>query len=219
MFLILFLYNFYIKMFSSRRKIMTNEHRFFERLAGLASPAWDVQLSDKLHAPGLDLAGRSVRLYLVDTSTSWTAAGAFAPAGFALAADAAKASGLQGSKLADAAGQALGQLGRTQPGPGDHLEKGLQLAAAALTNTQTFQLVTGKGRGLAGHWVYMAYRGHDASITCRPLYFNAHEMGFVPPEALYSMVRQVVRQDLAPGSSVAKLLKRAGGALLAPMFK
>lgn len=198
---------------------MTNEHRFFEQLAGLASPAWDVRLSDKLHAPGLDLAGRSVRLYLVDTSTNWTAAGAFAPAGFALAADAAKASGLHGADLADAAGQALSHLGKTQPGPGDHLEKALQLAAAALTNTQTFQLVTGKGRGLAGHWVYMAYRGRDASITCRPLYFNGLEAGFVAPEVLAGMLRQVVRQDLAPGSSVAKLLKKAGGALLDPAFK
>lgn len=198
---------------------MKAEHHFFQSLAGLASPGWDVHLNEQLSAGQIDLASRTVRLYLVDTSSGWTAAGAFAPAGFALAADAAKARGLQGSKLADAAGVALGHLGREQPSAGQHLETGLQLAAAALANTQTFQLVTAKGRGLAGHWVYMGYRGHDGSMTCRPLYFNAIEPGFVQSAALDGMVRQIVRQDLAPGSSVAKLLRKAGGALVSPIYK
>lgn len=198
---------------------MTNEQSFFQHLAGLSSPGWDVRLSDQLHAPGIDLAGRSVRLYLVDTSTGWTAAGAFAPPGFALAAGAAKALGLQGTGLADAAGQALGHVGRSQAGQDQRLEQALQLAAAALSCTQTFKIVAAKGDGLGGHWVYMGYRGHDASMTCRPLFFSNHEPGFVAPEALASMLRQVVQQDLAPGSSVARLLKKAGGVLLAPAFK
>jgi hypothetical protein len=199
---------------------MSNEHRFFESCAAAASPDWSIKLDTKLQPGQIDLASRTVRLYLVDTSSDWTAAGAFAPSGFAQAASAARAVGLRGSALADAAGQMIGSLGKADLHDAQALERCLQLVAAALTATRTYELMLSQQKSLAGHWVYIAYRGHDASITCRPVYFSGHEIGFVSTTDLANIVRQIVSQDLrTPGGSVSQMLKKAGGAILASCYK
>lgn len=199
---------------------MSKEHRFFESCAAAISPDWCVLLNDQMPLGQLDLASRTVRVYLVDTSTGWVTAGAFTPASFGLAADAARSAGLQGDDLADAAGARLGQLGQAAPVGGTEVDRCLQLVAAALANTWTFQLMKAQSKGPAGHWVYLAYRGHDASITCRPIYFGTHEAGFAPAGALADLVRQVVKQDTqTPASNVAQMLKKAGGAILADAYK
>jgi hypothetical protein len=128
------------------------------------------------------------------------------------------AAGLNPTAVLDAAGQAIAQLSRRQAGAGDaELQQGFQLVAAALTGTPTFKAVPPDRR--AGHWLYLAYRGNDASTICRPVFFSAHESGFCAPEVLTQMARQVIAHDLRPGTSVADQLRQAGGALIAPGYR
>ena len=118
----------------------------------------------------------------------------------------------------DAAGQAIAQLSRRQAGAADaELQQGFQLVAAALTGTQTFKAVPPDRR--AGHWLYLAYRGHDASTICRPVFFSAHESGFCAPEVLTQMARQVIAHDLRPGTSVSDQLRKADGEIIAPGYR
>lgn len=198
---------------------MTNEKAFFEQMAGGALPGWDVKLQPNMTPGQMNLASYTARIYLVDTSTGWTAAGALQPSGFA---------GLRGhfakqqmdiDTVTDMAGQAVTHLGRTQPAPGSpEIGKGIELVAAALTGTQTFKTV--QASGLDGHWIYIGYRMLDASTICRPGFFRTGTAGFVAPEALTHYVRQVMAHDLAsPKSSVGQMIKRAGGAIISPTLK
>ena len=198
---------------------MKKERAFFEQLAGAALPGWDVKLQPNMTPGQMDLASYTARIYLVDTSTGWTAAGALQPSGFAAVVKAQRNAGLSLDQVMDMAGQAVTQLGRDQPAPGSpDIGKGIELVAAALTGTQTFKTV--QASGLEGHWVYIGYRMHDASTICRPGFFRTGAPGFVDPGALTHYVRQVMAHDLAsPQSSVGQMLKRAGGAIIAAELK
>jgi drug/metabolite transporter (DMT)-like permease len=57
---------------------MKKEQAFFEQMAGTALPGWDVKLQPNMTPGQMDLASYTARIYLVDTSTGWTAAGALA---------------------------------------------------------------------------------------------------------------------------------------------
>jgi len=198
---------------------MKKERAFFEQLASDALPGWDVKLQPNMTPGQMDLASYTTRIYLVDTSTGWTAAGALQPSGFAGLRAHFEALRLDIGTVTDMAGQAVSQLGRDQPAPGSpDIGKGIELVAAALTGTQTFKTV--QASGLDGHWVYIGYRMHDASTICRPGFFRTGAPGFVDPGALTHYVRQVMAHDLtSPTSSVGQMLKRAGGAIIAPEFK
>ena len=198
---------------------MKKEHAFFEQLAGAALPGWDVKLQPNKTPGQMNLASYTARIYLVDTSTGWTAAGALQPSGFAGLRAHFEARRLDIGTVTDLAGQAVTQLGREQPAPrSPDIGKAIELVAAALTDTQTFKTV--QASGLDGHWVYIGYRMLDASTICRPGFFRTSTPGFVAPEALAHYVRQVMAHDLAnPQSSVGQMLKRAGGAIIAPEFK
>ena len=198
---------------------MKKERAFFEQLAGAALPGWDVKLQANM-APGhMDLASYTARIYLVDTSTGWTAAGTLQPSGFAGLRAHFAALRLDIGTVTDMAGQAVSQLGRDQPAPGSpDIGKGIELVTAALTETQTFKTV--QASGLDGHWVYIGYRLHDASTICRPGFFRTGAPGFVDPGALTHYVRQVVAHDLGNTNSVTgQMLKRAGGSILAALYK
>jgi hypothetical protein len=195
---------------------MNTEKHFFKNMANLASPDWEITLNAE---PGqINLPDQSVRLYLLDTSTGWTVAGAMPPKAFGQAIKQAKAAGLTGSKLLSAADGCMaaasrGQLAHDAP----EVLRALQVVTAALTVTKAYDMVK---PDFAGHWVYLAYRGLDASITCRPAFFRAHVPGFVPVESLHQFARLVVAQDLAnKAGQVSTMLKRAGGFIIAPMFK
>lgn len=197
------------------RQSVKQEKTFFETMAGVLSPGWTVKLQSHLQPGQMDLGRFQVRLYLIDSSNSWTAAAAMAPEGFAEASRNVAAAGLTSTAVLDAAGQTIAQLSRCQAGAGDaELQQGFQLVAAALTSTQTFKAVRPDRRN--GHWLYLAYRGHDASTICRPVFFGAPEAGFYSPEVLTQMARQVIAHDLRPGTPVANQLRKAGGALIAP---
>jgi hypothetical protein len=198
---------------------MKKEQAFFEQMAGTALPGWDVKLQPHMTPGQMDLASYTARIYLVDTSTGWTAAGALQPSGFAGLRAHFDALRLGIDTVTDMAGQALNQLGRDQRAPGSpDIGKAIELVAAALTETQTFKTV--QASGLDGHWVYIGYRMHDASTICRPGFFRTGAPGFVAPEGLAHYVRQVMAHDLAsPKSSVGQMLKRAGGAIISPEFK
>lgn len=197
---------------------MKQEKTFFETMAGTLSPGWTVKLQSHLQLGQMDLGRFQVRLYLVDTSNGWTAAAAMAPGGFEEARRNVAAAGLTPTAVLDAAGQAIAQLSQRQAGAGDaELQQGFQLVAAVLTGTQTFKAVPPERR--AGHWLYLAYRGHDASTICRPVFFGAQEAGFCSPEVLNQMARQVIAHDLRPGTSVSDQLKKAGGAIIEPEYR
>ena len=197
---------------------MKQEKTFFETLAGALSPGWAVKLQSHLQPGQMDLGRFQVRLYLVDSSNGWTAAAAMAPGGFEEARQNVAAAGLTSTAVLDATGQAIAQLSRRQAGAGDaELQQGFQLVAAALTGTQTFKAVPPDQRN--GHWLNLAYRGHDASTICRPVFFGAQEAGFCSPEVLTQMARQVIAHDLRPGTSVSDTLKKAGGAIIAPEYR
>ena len=194
---------------------MKQEKACFETIAGALSPGWTVKLQSHLQPGQMDLRRFQVRLYLVDSSNGWTAAAAMAPEGFDEASRNVAAAGLSPAAVLDAAGQSIAQLSRRQAGAADaELQQGFQLVAAALTGTQTFKAVPLERR--AGHWLYLAYRCHDASIICRPVCFGAQEAGFCPPAVLTQVARQVIAHDLRQGTSVADQLRKAGGAIIAP---
>lgn len=197
---------------------MKHENAFFTRLIEQLSPGWNVQLQPHLEPGRLDLGRYQARIYLIDTSSGWTAAAAMAPESFEEARRSAAKAKLSQTRLLDAAGQAVAHQSRRQAEADDpELTACFQLVAAALTGTQTFQAV--KANGLAGHWLYLAYRGHDASITCRPMYFSAAEPGFCSPETLEQITRQIIAHDLRPGSNVANTLRQSGGAVIAPAYR
>lgn len=197
---------------------MKHEKAFVASMAQQLSPGWSVQLQPHLQPGQIDLGRYQTRIYLIDTSNSWTAAAAMAPESFEDACLCAASAKLSQTMLLDAAGQAVARQSQRQAEADDpELTACFQLVTAALTGTQTYQTV--KPHGLAGHWLYLAYRGHDASITCRPMYFSAREPGFCLPETLTQMARQVIAHDLRPGTHVADTLRRASGAVIAPTYR
>lgn len=198
---------------------MGHEKDFFERLAGTALPGWDIKLQPHMQPGQMDLASYDVHIYVVDTSTGWTGAGAMQASGFAAAARLPADIGLCLRDVTDLAGKSITMLGRDQPAAGaPDLAQCIQLTAAALTGTQTFDQVRAGG-DLSGHWVYVAYRMHDASTIARPVFFRSRSTGFLPVDALYQVIRQIVSQDGGSSSStVGRMLKRAGGPILAGKF-
>ena len=198
---------------------MKTEHTFFERLANLGQGNWTVKLQPHMVPGQMDLASYTTRVYLIDTSTGWTAAGALQPSGFAGVVKAQRDAGLSLDLVMDMAGQAISRLGKDQPGAdAPEVAQAIQLTAAALASTQTFKTV--QPSGLDGHWIYMAYRMLDASTVCRPGFFRTGVPGFAEPAAITHYVRQVVAHDLgSPKSVTGLMLKRAGGSILAPQFK
>jgi hypothetical protein len=196
----------------------TNEKRFFEQIAHTSNEGWTLKLAAHLTPGEMNLSDYTALLYVVDTSTGWAGAGAMAVDGFALALASAKASGWTTDQMADSTGALISKLGReSAPHDSPELAQCLQVMAAALTGTQTFEIA--KPNGLDGHWVYIGYRMLDGSTICRPLFFRSGGQGFIPPEALTDVVRRVVVQDTkATGSTVGRMLKRAGGALLAEIY-
>ena len=208
----------YCQITKRKGEAMKNEKAFFESAMNHASPGWTLKLAPEMTPGQLDLARFGVRIYLVDTSSDWVAAGAAEVQAFDLAAAAAKSAKTTADELNTALGRGIAELARNgfadaQAEQGATI-KAMQVALAALTHSKTFELV--KPRGLAGHWVYLAYRCLDASIVTRPTYFNRMEPGFVTPQVLASFTRSVIQQDLANGnSSVARQVKKGGGAMLA----
>lgn len=198
---------------------MKKEQAFFEQMTEAALPGWTVKLQGHMQPGQMDLASYTARLYLVATSSGWTAAGIMQPSGFAQLAQGHTAAGLSLERVTDMAGQTLTKLGREQPeADAPEVAQCIELVASALTGTQTFTTV--KPTGLDGHWIYIGYLMHDGSTICRPGFFRTHETGFVQPEALQHYVRQVVAHDLGNAqSSVGRMIKRAGGAIIAPQFK
>ena len=198
---------------------MGHEKFFFERLAGTALPGWDIKLQPHLQPGQMDLASYDVHIYVVDTSTGWTGAGALQASGFAAAARLPADIGLSQEDVADLAARSITMLGGLQPVAGaPDLTQCIQLTAAALTGTQTFDQVRASA-DLSGHWVYVAYRMHDASTIARPVFFRSRAPGFLPVDALYQVVRQVVSQDRQSSTSaVGRMLKRAGRPILDARF-
>lgn len=194
------------------------EKRFFETLAGTDAESWTVKLEPHMQPGAMDLAKYTSRLYIVDSSTGWTGAGAITPDGFAVAVEQGRAAGLTGTQLADVLGGLVSRLGREQPTAGDpEISRCLQLMAGALTSTQTFEIA--KGRGLDGHFIYVGYRMLDGSTICRPIFFNGGPAGLVAADTITDMVRRVVVHDhKTPDSTVGRMLKRSGGALLAGIY-
>jgi hypothetical protein len=197
---------------------MTAEQRFFESILAKASPGWDVTLAPHMQPGQMDLASLNVRVYVLDTSSGWTAAGCMAVSAFDQAKALAKSNPLGAAAVCDAAGQMIATLSKADTG-GDAPEvvQCLQITTAALTTTKVFELV--KPRGLAGHWLYMVYRCLDASVVARPMYFNAAAPGLIDFAELAGMARHIAQQDLANANgSVARAIKKGGGALLASAF-
>ena len=163
---------------------MQSERTFFERLAGASQPDWDIKLQPHMQPGQLDLASYSALIYVVDTSTGWTSAGAMQPDSFAAAAKAHADLGLSAEAIAELAGQTIARLGREQPAAdAPDVAKCIQAVAAALTATQTFAQVRTSG-DLSGHWVFLAYRMHDASTITRPVFFRTGSSDFLPTAAL-----------------------------------
>lgn len=198
---------------------MKTEHGFFERLANFGQGDWTVKLQPHMVPGQMDLASYTARVYLVDTSTGWTAAGGLQPSGFTGLVKAQRDAGLSLNLVMNMAGQAISRLGREQPGAdAPEVAQAIQLAAAALAGTQTFKTV--QPSGLDGHWLYIGYRMLDASTICRPGFFRTGAPGFAEPAAITHYVRQVVAHDLGNTKSVTgQMLKRAGGSILAPQYK
>jgi hypothetical protein len=165
------------------------------------------------------MALHTVRIYLIDTSRGWLGAGALSEVGFGQARQQAIRAAAQGVPVADLAGQQLGLLGAARPEAGDpKLEAGLAAAAMALCLTECYKKAS--FWQVHGHWLFIGYRGRDGSMVCRPVWLVAQDLQFMAADAVFGVVRQVMDQDFGnPSSSVSKEVKRAGGVVLAEMFK
>lgn len=197
---------------------MTAERRFFESILAKASPSWDVTLAPHMQPGQMDMASLDVRVYVLDTSSGWTAAGCMAVSAFDYAKALAKSNPQGAAGVCDAAGQLIAALSKADTG-GDAPEVGqcIQATAAALTTTKTFELV--QPRGLAGHWLYMVYRCLDASVVARPMYFSAAAPGLIDFAELAGIARHIAQQDMANAhGAVGLAVKKGGGALLASAF-
>jgi hypothetical protein len=198
---------------------MKAERSFFESLAETASPGWTVRLEAHMEPGGMALAAMGVRLYLVDTSSGWVGAGALSAWDFEVAHLAARELRRKRIRVEDMAGQQLGSLGASRPEAGaPELMQTINLAVLAISLTESYKKVL--PLGLDGHWFYIGYRGHDASMVCRPVFVMGQPGQFMPEGEITGLVRQVVAMDLGnPASSVSIQLKGAGGPLLASMYR
>lgn len=193
---------------------MKQEKSFFERMASQASGGWDIHFSEHLSPGELHLGRFQARLYLVDTSNGWTAAGAMAAQNFEDARQMAMTTGLSQSNLLDMAGHVIAQLSKRRATSSDpDMIPAIQLIAATLTGSKTYQMVPPDQRG--GHWASVVYQGKDGSIISRPVYFAGDKPGLCSPEQLEQMTRQVVAHDMRPGTAVYEAMRKAGGVRLA----
>lgn len=200
---------------------MKSERTFFEHLAQQFSPGWSISIDDQLPLSEIQLSSRSARLYLVNTSNDWIAASAFSANAFREIHEHARSNGFGGKGLHDAAGKLIMSLGSAQAAGPETLETCMEVVAAAIAESKAFE-VQSKQPGtnvIAGHWIYISYRGHDASLTSRPVFLKAKEPGFLDPDTLRSVVRQVIAIDAQKSTQVSIALKKAGGAIFHPAYE
>ena len=198
---------------------MKAQRSFFEQIGTSVSPGWSVRLAQDLQPGNFEIFTHSVRLYLIDTSSGWVGAGGLTEESFMLVHEQAQEMQRRRKPVASMAGQLLARLGASRPEAGaPELVEGLAMAALAMTLTTCFKKV--RHVGCRGHWLYIGYRGHDASMVCRPVFLFAQDPLFMATDSLMQTVREVVRMDLEnPFGSVSLELKRAGGSVLAEMFR
>jgi hypothetical protein len=198
---------------------MQAETTFLNRIFSLASPTWSVHLSPDLMPGSVGVATHNAYLYAVDTRTAWVAAGAIQPEHFLLASKWAASNGMAPTALADAVGQSIAKLGASRPAAdAPEVRQCMELVAAALVHTRTFDQVR-HTQDLSGHWVYVAYGMRDGSTITRPMFFRVPTVGLLPTPELLAKVRTVVQLDREPSTNVGRMLKAAGGAVLAKSFR
>lgn len=198
---------------------MNAEHHFFKHLAETTLPGWDIRLQPHMQPGSMDLASYDARIYVVDTSTGWTASGVMKASSFKDAGQTPARLKLSMDQVKDLAASSITRLGCEQAeADAPEVARCIELTAAALTGTHTFDQVHASA-DLSGHWIYIAYRMHDASTVARPVFFRTEATGVLPPEAIAQVVRQVVAQDNSARSShVGQMIRRAGGAILSKQF-
>lgn len=204
------------------RVMHKNEKSFFENLLNTSSKGWSVAIQDHLQPGNMNLSSLNAYLYAVDTSNAWLCAGAMTGSQFDIAAQSIASAGLTPQSVKDHAGNYIAQLSASQNNQaGVTIEQALSMLAAAMTTTQTFNIVKNAGQDFSGHWVYMIYRAKDLSIVGRPLHFKTQAPGLVDHDQLLGVVKSVVHNDLyaTQMTNVGREVTLGGGPILAPMFE
>ncbi len=195
---------------------MSNERVFFEKMVNSMADGWNIKIADHVQPGEVFGANHEVRFYLVDTSKDWVFAGASSQSNFKALANDPVVLGMDTKTVMDFAASGLVEFsdGRIHP---DSSEMVVRYVAAALARTQTFVRIEDMGKGLAGHWLFVAYRLQDGCINTRPLFVPARtNQQFLPPGDLDDVIASIVRMDCDPNGNteVSRMIRSAGGARL-----
>ena len=195
-----------------------SEKQFFESIYTAGSTDWEVELSPN-RQPG-DPANEplDVFLYLVDTSCDWMAVGCMTTSAFLQASEATKDFDLVGHTLGSAAAAMMAVAAQDYDADSSHapLALRLSLVVAALQTTATFSFAS--KNGVAGHWLYIAYRARSGKVLCRPAFYNDGQLGLMGKDKLQGLVRHVVQRDSSPQSG-SSILTGAGPVELHPTYQ
>ncbi len=199
---------------------MSHERRFWEDLAAAVNPGWDFSLSDDV-VPGEGLLSTyRVYIYTVDTSTVWTMEGATTEQGMerAHATLSLRKEAIPG--LLSAAGEQVLACGQDSAARASKpAQQAVTLALLALTETQTYVAAKQTTGSLEGHWLYLVYRLKDGAALSRPAFIRSKRTGFLAPDALLHLVRQVVAMDTAQTiGTVTTQIALGGGAVIDPLL-
>ncbi|MDF2461952.1 MAG: hypothetical protein K0Q43_187 [Ramlibacter sp.] len=200
---------------------MNNEQKFWRSLLHARSPYWKlhIQAGDRIEG----LAEYDVAIYVVDTSTGWTAAGMLKTPEFQHIAQAVGQAAKSMRKIRGGLSAGIWQVLGEAPQPAassPEAHEALVSACADMALTKTFVQVKQQTGGVAGHWVYLVYRLQSGERIGRPVFFGRPQMGLIDQNDLEFSICKIIALDTDPASqaSVARDLRAGGGPILCDTF-
>lgn len=198
----------------------SNESKFWEQIAAQGNPGWKMAIGPSMEAGEISLSGCDTYLYVVDTKTGWTSAGATQGECLHRAKrtypEVMKLTQMTAAALASAAAGMIIHAARTGAAPdSEESIRAINGVAYALVDTKTFDVVQQRTGGVAGHWIYLVYTLRNGDLIGRPMYAMDVTTKFLDPGKLNDIVQQVIAADTGnPASVVGSQLASAGGAVL-----
>lgn len=196
---------------------MNEAQALFQRVIELIDCIpWDLRY--QLESEGADFGGDKTRIYLVDTQTGWYAHAAVSVADFKDAAQDLERSGITHDEMTFIANGVI-HGAKNETVTTEDAELYLSITALWLTRTATFQQLVAND-ALGSHVFAFSYTTQSGAMLLRPAMSINHAVNFYPIEQVLNFTREVISMDVGNASThVGQSLTRAGGALLAPIFK
>lgn len=196
---------------------MNEAQALFQRVIELIDcTPWDLQYEHE--NDGTDFGDGKTRIYLVDTQTGWHVHAAVSVADLKEAAQDLERSGITHDEMAFIANGVI-HGSKNETVTTEDAELYLSITALWLTGTSTFHQLAAND-ALGSHVFAFSYTTQSGTMLLRPTAAVDHGVNFYPAEEVLDVTRQIVSMDVGNASThVGQSLTRAGGALLAPIFK